>query len=44
MSSFAKCNKVATIVSDFDTDIGVARAMADKERGQIKKNVSSQLE
>jgi len=44
MSSFAKCNKVATIVSDFDTDIRAARAMVDKERGQIKKIVSSKLE
>ncbi len=33
MSSFVKCNKVATIVSDFDMDIGAARAMVDKERG-----------
>ena len=33
MSSFAKCNEVATIVSGFDTDIGAARAMVDKERG-----------
>ena len=33
MSSFAKCNEVATIVSGFDMDIRAARAMVDKERG-----------
>jgi len=44
ISNFARCNKVVTIVSDFDNSIRIATAMVDKEREQIEKIVLSQLE